>query len=671
LRVEVVPASPSSALLRIVAGSTQAPVGQPQLHLRGPASTGTFSPLPGPPPGDGEWRAAFAVPTALLGDPGAIRGRLTFADGSSFVLPQPEHRTLAGASVGAEGIEIEAVSLTKTVASGQSVISGVSLKVMPGEIVAIVGGSGAGKTTLLSALAGLVPVTGGQVRVNGMDRSGKHDAFRGRIGFVPQDDIIHPELTLERTLRYAARLRLAASATPVEIDAAAKSAMESLGLAHRAKVRVGNLSGGQRKRASIAVELLTRPHAFFLDEPTSGLDPSSGADLLRTLRTMARGGSTVLLTTHAVQDLDYCDRIVFLAAGGHLAFIGTLEEARLYFGVDRVEGIYERLATEAAPARWAQRFEKHRTAAAGTGLTQPPSRPSPNAGGSSRAGPRAGFLRQWLVLTQRTLETLARNPLTLAILIGCPAMIVMMFVILFKPGAFDFAHPSPGSIPVILFWVCFGVFFFGLTYGLLQVVTERAIVTREHFVGQNLGAYLLAKFTVLMPFLLLVVLLLVLVLRLLNRLPAESLGTYGAVALTLALTAGGALTLGLLTSAAVANAPQATLALPMLCFPAVLFSGAILPVHQMVGVGGVISTAIIDRWAFEGLGRALHIRHLLAHGGSPLGPPLLRTFGNAGTMTMGTYYLLLSAFVVAFFLAAWLVLSRRVRALKTPPAAST
>ena len=575
------------------------------------------------------------------------------------------------------GIEIEASSLTKTVKGGRRVISGVSLRIMPGELVAIVGGSGAGKTTLLSALAGLSPASGGEVLLDGVNLYENLDAFRGRIGFVPQDDIIHLELTLERTLRYAARLRLPASATHAEADAAVAAAIESLGLADRADVRVGDLSGGQRKRASVAVELLTRPHAFFLDEPTSGLDPASGAELLETLQRLARDGSTVLLTTHSVQDLDYCDRVVFLAGGGHLAFIGTLGQARAYFRVHRLEEIYQMLAVDRTPEEWAQRFralarcldgaadrgapeDGHRSGAVNGDREKPTDVVTSSAGSGPGPIRRAGFLRQWLVLTQRTQETLARNRLTLAILVGCPALIVVMFAILFKPGAFDFDHPSPGSIPVILFWVCFGVFFFGLTYGIMQIVPERPIVTREHFVGQNLGAYLLAKFTVLMPFLLLVVVLLLLVLRGLNRLPGESFATYASIGLTLTLTAGGALTLGLLTSAAVGNASQATLALPMLCFPAVLFSGAILPVHQMLGVGAAISTIINDRWAFEGLGHALHIRNLLAHGGSPLGPPLLKTFGTAGTWAMSTYDLLLLAFVVGFFVVAWVVLRRKI-----------
>ncbi len=551
------------------------------------------------------------------------------------------------------GVELVARDLRKTVKGGRCVLQAVSLTVRPGELVAVAGGSGAGKTTLLEALAGVRPADGSLVRFDGVDLYRNLDAFRGVLGYVPQDDIIHAELPLGRTLRYAASLRLPRSVSREAIDAAVGHALAALDLTEREHVRVGALSGGQRKRASIAVELLTDPHVFFLDEPTSGLDPATGAELVRVLRGLADAGSTVVFTTHAVQDLGHCDRVVFLARDGHLAFYGSAEEARRYFDVVDVEAIYERLANPTAAGDWAQRFAEHRRDG---GAAEPESEPSPPA-----SRPQAGFVREWSVLTRRTLETIARNRLTLGILLGSPAMVVAMFAILFRPGAFDFADPSPGTIVMILFWMAFAAFFFGLTYGLLQICTERAIVRREQLVGQRLSAYLLSKITILLPFLLVVDVLMLAVLRALDRLPPASTTTYLTIGITLALDASAALTLGLLTSAAVGNPSQATLALPMLCFPAVLFSGAILPVHVMAGVGAVISTVMPDRWAFEAIGHDLGVRNLLLHGGSPLGPPLVRSYGNAGAHATSTYWLYLAAFSVVFFVGAWLALLRGCR----------
>jgi ABC-type multidrug transport system ATPase subunit/ABC-type transport system involved in multi-copper enzyme maturation permease subunit len=551
------------------------------------------------------------------------------------------------------GVEIAARDLWRSVKGGRNVLCGVSLTIRPRELVAVVGGSGAGKTTLLEALAGVRPAQRGSVRFNGVDLYGNLDAFRRLLGYVPQDDIIHADLPLERTLRYAAALRLPPSTSAVEVDAAVEQALGSLGLAERADVQVGALSGGQRKRASIAVELLTSPDVFFLDEPTSGLDPASAGELLTLLRGLADGGSTVVFTTHSVQDLQSCDRVVFLARDGHLAFDGTIPEALAYFGVDRIEEIYGLLEWESTPEAWAQRFTEHRsdgTDAAGDGAVQAP---APRE--------RIGFWAEWSVLTRRTLETLVRNRLTLAILLGSPALIVAMFAVLFRPGAFDFHHPIPSSIQMIVFWITFAAFFFGLTYGLLQIVTEQAILRREALVGQRLSAYLLSKIAVLLPFLVFVIVLMLVVLRALDRMPAASTTTYVGVGVTLSLLAASALTLGLMTSAAVSNPAQATLALPMLCFPAVLFSGAILPVHVMAGAGAALSTIISDRWAFEALGHDLGIRHILSDGGSSLGPPLLDAYGDAGTRATGFYWLLLAAFTIVFFVGAWLILRRRTR----------
>ena len=194
--------------------------------------------------------------------------------------------------------------------------------------------------------------------------------------------------------------------------------------------------------------------------------------------------------------------------------------------------------------------------------------------------------------------------MTLAILLGSPALVIAMFAILFRPGAFDVQDPSPSSMVMTGFWVV-AAFLFGLTYGLLQICTERTILRREQFVGLRTGAYVASKVTILMPFLLLVIVAMLAVLRLLDRLPSRPLSTYASVGVGLLLCAVAALSLGLLTSASVGNVAQATLALPMLCFPAVLFSGAILPVNLMASTGAALSVAIPSRWSFEAIGHDL------------------------------------------------------------------
>ena len=525
-----------------------------------------------------------------------------------------------------------------------TVLEDVSFAVAPGELVAIVGPSGAGKTMLLETVAGIAPAAEGSVRFDGLDLHENLRRFRTVIGYVPQDDIIHADLPLGHTLRYAARLRLPSSTTTAQVDEAVRVAIDTVGLNEQAAVRVGSLSGGQRKRASIAVELLTEPRAFFLDEPTSSLDPAASAQLMAHLRRLADRSATVVFTTHSIEDLAHCDRVVFMARGGRVGFVGTVEDALREFDVSSLQELYVCLA-EGSPAGYiAPHAETEPVPAAHPVIAE--------------RRPVANSVTQWSVLTRRTLETFLRNPLTLAILLASPVLVVGMFAILFRPGAFAFRSPSPSSMVMIGFWVVFAAFFFGITYGLLQICTEHTILRRERLVGLRLGAYVASKVTVLVPFLFIVIVAMLGVLRQLNRLPQRPLSTYASMATTLVLCAIAALGLGLLTSASVRNVAQATLALPMLCFPAVLFAGAVLPVHLMATAGAALSAVMPSHWAFDAIGHDLGARQILSHGGSPLGPPLLTSFGDAGQLSTPTYWLILASFIVVSLTATWAVLAR-------------
>ncbi len=287
--------------------------------------------------------------------------------------------------------------------------------------------------------------------------------------------------------------------------------MDALDLGERADVPVGSLSGGQRKRASIAVELLTDPRVFFLDEPTSGLDPATGAEFMRLLRRLADSGRTIVVTTHTVQDVGICDRVVFLARDGHLALAGSPREALEYFGVAGFDEVYERLAQEATPAVWGERFRSVDGRVPPRDADAVPVHP--------RGAASIAALRQWAILTRRNVDILARNKLTLAILAGSPAVIVLMFVILFRPGAFEMDSPDPSAAIMILFSIAFGGFFFGLTYGLLQIATELPIVRRERLVNLRVVPYVMSKVAVLLPLLAAVSVFMLGVLRLLDRLP--------------------------------------------------------------------------------------------------------------------------------------------------------
>jgi ABC-type multidrug transport system ATPase subunit len=570
----------------------------------------------------------------------AVPATSTAASDHGFA-DRPDRQALADDEPAGVHVDVVDVSVH---AGDVELLHDVSLSIRAGELVALVGGSGTGKTTLLETMAGLRRPTTGTVTYGG------HSPVLagGDIGYVPQDDIIHRALPLRRTLRYAARLRLPVGTTRHEVDSIVDETLRDLELADRGDVTVADLSGGQRKRASIAVELLTRPRIFFLDEPTSGLDPATSADVLRLVRALADRGVTVVLTTHDPAEIDICDRVVFLARDGHLAFAGTPGDARHYFEVTNLAFAYQQLAQDGTPQRWAARF----AASGGAAHPHPPATSTAPIVPSPR---HAGRLRQCALLAQRNVDILVRSRLTLAVLVGSPILVISMMALLFAPGGFE--RIGPGSVGPVqtIFWVAFAGFFFGLTYGLLQIVGEFSVFRRERFAGLSVVAYLGSKVAVLLPVLAMVNVAMLAVLRALDRLPDSGLRTYGLLLVTLMVESLCALALGLLTSAAVADAAQATLALPMLCFPQVLFAGAVVPVAEMAGAGRVISAAMANRWAFEALGGGLHLDALDRR------PAAITAYSDAFTGSVVTACAVLALLGLLFTVSAAGVLAYRTR----------
>ncbi len=453
---------------------------------------------------------------------------------------------------------LSAKDVTIRTRSGQTLLAGAAIEVHPGELVAITGPSGAGKTTLLRALAGRVLPTSG-------DRTVAPDPWS--VGFVPQDDIVHTELTVVETVRYAARLRADASTAPAAIDNAVDHTIRALGLSARADVKVGALSGGQRKRVSIATELVTRPAACLLDEPTSGLDPVAAAELIDTLRDLADRGTAVVFTTHNLADLVAADRLIVVESGGRISYDGPPSDAPHQY-------------------RTVRRNVERRPLRSGTKVQRiPMGRPS--------------LPQRVSVLTSRNFAVLARNRLSAAIMAGSPIAVVAMLSILFRRGAGARDPMNPDVVNALAYWLAFAGFFFGLTFGLLQVCTELPIVQREAHVGVGVGAYLASKVILLVPMLVFVNLIMVGTLAAFERLADLSTTELLMLQAALCVDSMAGLAIGLAASAAVTSATQATLALPMLCFPAVLFGGAIVAVDNMTRPGQVIAAVTSTRWSFD------------------------------------------------------------------------
>ncbi len=242
------------------------------------------------------------------------------------------------------GIRIDALNVTKAVGKDKTIIiNNVSIAIPARSFVAIVGGSGAGKSTLMDALNGLRPAQQGTVLYNGQDYYQNLASFSTQLGYVPQEDIIHRDLTVERALYYAAKLRLPSDTTEQQIKQRIDEVLNDVEMTFRRKTLVSNLSGGQRKRISIALELLADPNVFFLDEPTSGLDPGLDRKMMQLLRTLADRGRTIVLVTHATNNIKSCDFVCFLCRGGRLAYFGPPDEAKAYFGKSDFAEIYSTL----------------------------------------------------------------------------------------------------------------------------------------------------------------------------------------------------------------------------------------------------------------------------------------------------------------------------------------
>ncbi len=241
-----------------------------------------------------------------------------------------------------QGVTVRAGSLT--------LLDSVDLVLHPGELVAVVGPSGAGKSTLFKVVLGVRAPAGGAATLGGRPVT---DA--GPVGYVPQDDALHQTLTVGRALGFAARLRLP-DATDAHRAARVREVVQTVGLGERLDVRIRRLSGGQRKRVSVALELLTAPPVLVLDEPTSGLDPGLEAHMMGLFRDLARGGRVVVVSTHAMASLSTCDVVVVLVAG-RVAFAGHPADAPAWFEAPDLNGMFDRIAAR-APVVWGRKWQQ-------------------------------------------------------------------------------------------------------------------------------------------------------------------------------------------------------------------------------------------------------------------------------------------------------------------------
>ena len=504
-------------------------------------------------------------------------------------------------------VAFAAHGLSVTVGGGKRLLDDVSFS-LPGRcLLAIVGPSGAGKSTLLRALTGTRPADRGHVRYDGRDLYAGYDELRHRIGLVPQDDVLHPQLTVRRALRFAARLRFPADVPAADRDRRVEEVIAELGLTDQIDQRIDTLSGGQRKRTSVALELLTKPSLLFLDEPTSGLDPGLDRSVMRTLRGLADGtdgaGRTVVVVTHSVLNLDVCDLLLVLAPGGHVAYFGPPREALAYFGERDFADIFlqlDRVPGDVLAARFKASAQHRRYVAAPTAaLPRVPERPGP-----PRTAPRQqGWLTQLGVLCRRYLAVIAADRQYALFLVLLP--LVLSLLARLVPGSAGLSSSTAvaersGQPNQLLLVLVLGGALMGIAASIRELVKERPVYRRERAIGLSLSAYLTSKVLVL-GVITAVQAALFTVLALVGHPPPDEPVVLGAavVEVLLAVVAVAVLTMvvGLVVSAFIDNADRGMPLLVLVLMLQLVVSGGLFPVHGRA-VLEQVAWLVPSRWAY-------------------------------------------------------------------------
>lgn len=491
---------------------------------------------------------------------------------------------------------------------GRTLLDRVSLRLAPASMTAVAGPSGAGKTTLMRLLSGQLPATAGSVTYNGVDLTVCRQAYAALMGYVPQEDIVHGDLTVSEALGYQARLRLGQGSAAATRDARVEHVLTTMGLLEQRNQLVKTLSGGQRKRVSIACELLNEPQILFLDEPTSGLDPGLDKRMMLMLRLLADQGRTVVLTTHAIAQVDVCDTLVLVGPGGHVIYADAPGAALGWFGVQALGDVFSLIETPETARQAAERVTSANQLRAWDQpwpREQAPVMPAAAAGrdgGLGGARPplgspawRRAVTDQARIFGGRYVRLIRRDRAALAFsLLQGVAVALLTAIAVPKP----FSWAVEGNAPMLVFG-CAAVWF-GMIGAVRELVKERTIWHREFLAGADMPAYLASK---------------VAVLGVLAAIQAASLTvvadwtlglpTGGApgdpfitifITLWLAILSG--IALGLLVSAGSPSADRAMSLVPYLLITQLVLCGVLF----RLGAVSFVSWIMPARWAVSALG---------------------------------------------------------------------
>ncbi|MEU9632666.1 FHA domain-containing protein [Streptomyces luteogriseus] len=561
-------------------------------------------------------------------------------------------------------VSFSARHLTVTVDGGKQILKDVSFGVPEKSLIAVIGPSGSGKSTLLKALTGYRPANQGEVLYDNRNLYKQFAELRQRIGLVPQDDILHKELTVKKALKYAAKLRFPADTTGAEREARIDEVLRELKLDIHKDKKVTSLSGGQRKRVSVALELLTKPSLIFLDEPTSGLDPGMDRDVMQLLRGLADDGRTVLVVTHSVAELAICDKLLVMAPGGSVAYFGPPEEALNFFGYDTwadVFSAFENYRDYDWAGRWkgSQHYQMY---AADIDAVAPQSVQVPQMQAMKPPKPQ-GWMSQFVTLVRRYVSVIASDKGFLALMVILPAVLgaVSLLIDADKGLLPNPANPETGRIipngtaTTVLLILAVGACFAGAANSVRELIKERVIYERERATGLSRSAYLMSKVFVLGMITVLQGLLVGVIGFSSREIPEEGLvfGSATLVELSVPIMALGftSMMFGLIISSLVKTAEKTMPLLVMFAIIQVVFTGCLFTLHGSVGVNQ-FSFLMPSRWAVAASGATLDFNKISPPETAGDTDPLWEHTVGAWAMDMGA--LLVLGVICGFFVARFL-----------------
>ncbi|WP_042457535.1 FHA domain-containing protein [Streptacidiphilus jiangxiensis] len=509
-------------------------------------------------------------------------------------------------------------------------LNDVSFAVPEKSLIGVIGPSGSGKSTLLRALTGYRPADRGDVLYDGRNLYKQFAELRQRIGLVPQDDILHSQLTVRTALEYAAELRFPGDTEASERKRRVDEVLVELHLEKRADNRITALSGGQRKRVSVALELLTKPSLIFLDEPTSGLDPGMDRDVMKMLRDLADEGRTVLVVTHSVAELALCDRLLVMAPGGSVAYFGPPKEALHFFQCETWADVFQAFENH-AEHDWQGRFrgsvhfqmyaaDVDAVQAQSAGIQQHQTQPPKQQSWGS----------QLSTLVRRYVSVIAADRGYVVLLFALPLIMGAMSAAIpakFGLGPSDPPQAGNHDAATVLLLLAVSASLTGAANAVRELIKERVIYERERAVGLSRSAYVASKIIVLGAITALQSVMVAMIGLLPRKLPSGGLLVSGTalpelvlVVMLLGITS---MTLGLVVSALVKTAEKTMPLLVLIAIIQVVFCGSLIPVHGQIGLEQ-LAWLVPSRWAVAAQAASINLLQIqgLGSDGKPVNDPL-------------------------------------------------